>query len=492
MPCERTRELGLGELFSTVRGNGMSTGEAVREVAAPSVREVAAPSVRQENLRAAALTPCASRALGTEAADAVRPDPTSSFCGGVFRYVPCLRSTRSVESVGDCPDEPAGEQLGSPLLTSRAESKPGAGRHAFFVIGAPTTQTAKDFKAAFDRHGQALTLFVEADLKTYMKEISRPGPNVYAIPTNLRAPYQYRPGVPGEASQPIVLETTKLDSFPAFMECQHMVSQSVREILEFARANGVRTFFPIVARKQRPTHIQVSPEGDRVVALPPDTGPRASHPGSDQELSEFALKVLVEPASAKAGRVLLDDLKRCTDHNATYLADVLAIVGAARLADSDKWWERWRLASCEVRGDGTHSKVVFGNKRATEAAENVPYCKAEFVPDAGGLFYSMDSTAKDFDKSEFNEAVREMLESHASGSPTPVWDTCYVAHDSFALDVDDLPALELAKAVTKPGGFRDTITWRESHLYEHKHPQPQMSQAVGELAVQLPAPGAGA
>eukprot|EP01044_Picomonas_judraskeda_P022190 COSAG03_NODE_5447_length_1247_cov_36.331352_1_plen_78_part_10 len=78
MPCERTRELGLGELFSTVRGDGMSTGEAVREVAAPSVREVAAPSVRQENLRAAALTPCASRALGTEAADAVRPDPTSS------------------------------------------------------------------------------------------------------------------------------------------------------------------------------------------------------------------------------------------------------------------------------------------------------------------------------------------------------------------------------------------------------------------------------
>merc|ERR1712046_491412 len=71
-----------------------------------------------------------------------------------------------------------------------------------------------------------------------------------------------------------------------------------------------------------------------------------------------------------------------------------------------------------------------------------------------GLFYSMDSTTKTFDKSSFNAAVREMLESHASGSPTPIWDTCYVTHDSFALDVDDLPALELAKAVTRPGGFR--------------------------------------
>ena len=439
--------------------------------------EVAAPSVRQETLRAAELTPCTASHthLGTEAEDCtvpvdhaedtVRPDCTRSLCSSVRRYVPCLQSSRSVESVGDCPDEPAGvEQLGSPLPKSRPESKPEDGKHVFFVIGAPTTQIVKDFKATFERHGQALTLFIEADLKTYMKEISSPGPNVYAIPTNLRAPYQYRPGVPGEASQPIVLENMKLDGFAAFMECQNMVSQSVREILEFARANGVRTFFPIVGRKQRPTHIQVSSEGDRVVALPPDTGPRASHPGSDQELSEFALKVLVEPASAKAGRVLLDDLKRCTDHNATYLADVLAIVGAVKLTDSDKWWERWRLASCKVEDDGTHSKVVFGDKHATEAAKNVPYCKAEFVPDADGLFYSMDSTAKDFDKSEFNEAVRGMLESHASGSPKPIWDTCYVAHDSFALDVDDLPALELAKAVTKPGGFTDAITWRESHL----------------------------
>ena len=345
-----------------------------------------------------------------------------------------------------------------------AEPEPEPGKHAFFVIGAPTTQIVKDLKLAFDRHGQALTLFFEADLKTYMKETGSPGLNVYSIPTNLRAPYQYRPGVPGEAAQPIVLGDVKLDSFAAFMECQRMVSESVQAILEFARANGVPTFFPIVARKQRPTHIQVSPEGDRVVALPPDEGPRAMHPGSDQELSEFALRVLVEPASAKAGRSLLDDMKRCTDHNATYLADVLAIVGAAKMADSGKWWERWRLAACEVRDDGTHSKVIFGDKDATEAAKNVPYCKADFMPDAAGQFYSMDSTTKDFDKSEFNEAVREMLESHASGSPAPIWDTCYVAHDSFALDVDDLPALELAKAVTKPGGFRDTITWRESHL----------------------------
>ena len=134
---------------------------------------------------------------------------------------------------------------------------------------------------------------------------------------------------------------------------------------------------------------------------------------------------------------------------------------AAKLAGSDKWWQRWSMASCG-QAEGTHSKVVFGDKAATAAAKNVPYCKAEFVPDPAGLFYSMDSTAPDFDKAEFNEAVRAMLLSHASGAPTPVWDTCYVAHDSFALDVDDLPAIELARGVTKPDGFHDMVTWRES------------------------------
>ena len=295
-----------------------------------------------------------------------------------------------------------------------------------------------------------------------MEQIANKAPNVYSMPTNLRAPYQYRPGVPGEASQPIVMGDMQLDSFIAYMDCQRMISQNVMEILEFARINGIPTYFPIVARKQRPTHIQVSPDGKSVVALPPDVGPRASHPGSDQELSQFALKVLVEPAFEKAGRKLLEDLKRCTDHNASYLADVLAIVGAAKLAYDPNFWERWNLESCEVRENGIHSKTIFGNKAATDDAKNVPYCKADFVPNPTGQFYSMDSTAPGFDQSEFNDAVRTMLEEYASGSSTPIWDTCHIAHDSFALDVDDLPALELVKSVTEEGGFTDEITWRES------------------------------
>ena len=339
------------------------------------------------------------------------------------------------------------------------------GRHAFVLIGAPVTQTVADLKAAFASHPTGLTLFIEADLTTYMAQITGPSPNVYSIPTNMRAPYQFRPARPGEGTKPIVFGDVPLDSFAAFMAAQQMVSQAAQDILEFASANAIPTFFAIVARKQRPTHIQVAPEGGKVVALPPDEGPRASHPGSDQALSELALRTLVEPASAKAGRSLLEDLTYCTDHNATYLADVLAVIASSALTDDEKWWQRWDLASCEIGADGTHSKVVFGDKDATTAATDVPYCKATFAPNLeAGLFRSMDSTDATFDLAEFKEICRARLEAYATGTPTAVWDTCYVAHDAFALDVDDLPAIELARSITVPGGFTDSATWRESSL----------------------------
>ncbi len=339
-------------------------------------------------------------------------------------------------------------------------SEPMTGRHAEVVIGAPTMQTVDHIKAAYDKYGKGLTLFIAADLKTFMKQLAKDITDVSSIPTNLRAPYQYRPGIPGEESQPIVLEGITLDSFAAFMELQEMISEYVRAILEFAAANDIPTYFPIVGRNERPTHLQVSPEGDRVVAFPPDEGPRAKHPGSNQELSSLALDILVEPAFKNAGRSLLEDLKRCTGYEATYLADVLAIVGA-KLTKNPNFWESWSLTSCEVRHDGRHTKDIFGDKNATKKAKNIPYCKADFVPKSDGHFYSMDSSSPGFDQSEFNDALRTMLDEHASGSPMPIWDTCRVTHDSFALDVDDLPALELAKGLTIPGGFTTDITWRE-------------------------------
>jgi large subunit ribosomal protein L40e len=74
------------------------------------------------------------------------------------------------------------------------EPEPGVGGNnvcTCIVIGAPTAQTVLDLKAAFDRHGKALTLFFEADLKTYMaqaaKEMERIHPSLSVFPTPSRA-----------------------------------------------------------------------------------------------------------------------------------------------------------------------------------------------------------------------------------------------------------------------------------------------------------------
>ena len=66
------------------------------------------------------------------------------------------------------------------------EPEPGVGgNNVCIVIGAPTAQTVLDLKAAFDRHGKALTLFFEADLKTYMAQAAKDSPNVYSIDEGL-------------------------------------------------------------------------------------------------------------------------------------------------------------------------------------------------------------------------------------------------------------------------------------------------------------------
>ena len=113
-------------------------------------------------------------------------------------------STQTDDKMGNCCTEPnmeTDDNAAHPEDEGR-ELDDEEDKNAFFVIGAPTAQTFLDIKTAFDRHGKTLTIFFEADLKTYMKQAAKDSPNVYSIPTNLRAPYQYRPGISYVLSPP--------------------------------------------------------------------------------------------------------------------------------------------------------------------------------------------------------------------------------------------------------------------------------------------------
>ena len=85
-------------------------------------------------------------------------------------------------------------------------------------------------------------------------------------------------------------------------------------------------------------------------------------------------------------------------------------------------------------------------------ASQVPYCKASFEEDGIGVFASMDSTDRSFSTAEFEAEAAKVLEQYAAGETEVVWETCYVAHDSLANDIDDLPAIALARSATVSQG----------------------------------------
>ena len=312
----------------------------------------------------------------------------------------------------------------------------------------------------YELYGDLLEVFIEADLKTYMRKTEDDKPDVYSLPTNMRTPYQLRPERLNEGEKPIVFGDITLTNIDSYMEAQQMVSEALKDIFEFCHENDITVFFPIVGRTQRVTHFQLSDDGKSVVALPPDIGERAQHPGSDQVLSQLVLEKLVGPVFDEAGLILLDELKYCTPHNATYLADVLAVIVGIELTNDPKWWKNWKMDDCEIATDGKHSKPIFGTEYD---GHDVPYCKANFVASLdSGLFRSMDSTDVGFDQAEFKRVVEKVINGYVNGSNPIVYATCVVIHDAFACDIDDLPAKALLRTLTAEGGFTEHKTWREA------------------------------
>jgi hypothetical protein len=186
-----------------------------------------------------------------------------------------------------------------------------------------------------------------------------------------------------------------------------------------------------------------------------------THKGSDQELSQFVLDKLVRPAFIEDGTTIEIELENCTGYNASYLADVLAVVcGACVSSETVPFeWERWNMTRAEIKHDGTHSKKIFGE----DSGSDIPYCQAKFERSDSGIFHSMNSKKLKHEQvHEFKERVRDFINRYdANRTDDKIWDTCHIEHDDRALDVDDLPAIKLSEFLTNPGSFSDYKSWRE-------------------------------
>ena len=146
----------------------------------------------------------------------------------------------------------------------------------FFLIGAPGPQTFDLFKKHVEVYGRNTRFVVCADLTTFRNCIAECGKpegretidgqeyllypkfNVFnKHPTNFRAHYDTLAGNCWAKQGGVTI-----NSLEAFRQAQRNVSISLKNCMDLAKQRRIDTFFAIVPRKKRPTHISVGPDGE--------------------------------------------------------------------------------------------------------------------------------------------------------------------------------------------------------------------------------------
>jgi len=304
----------------------------------------------------------------------------------------------------------------------------------FFVIGAPTSKLIDQFKS---RLGGDVRLVICASLEGYLSKILGKV-DVYKLPTNFRAHFS-------DYNEPITQGETCIQNDESFIRAQLDVSNTLNELISLANEHGVPTYFAIVDRKDRPTCITV--QGDDVVATNINQRDLSDLPNVDFKLTEDVLNNIVLPSFQ--GKDLKSELERLTGGTrkdgtrwtGSFLADVLTVACACCIDDADTW-TRYDVRSSEVLEDGTFSKST--------TLRNVPYWCCSMKESSEGNMYSFKKSSLVKMKDVLNRMVNEA---------TPIWNSCSVWHDSLLNDVDDLPAIELCKALTVDHSVETSCNW---------------------------------
>lgn len=317
----------------------------------------------------------------------------------------------------------------------------------FCIIGGPNQITFEELKRFFIDCDNIIEIHYEIDLETYIDTLSQENINVYNIPTNMRTPYGLRPGI----NKPICFSDIILNDLKSFIDCQMIVSKTIKDIFDFAIENNIHVYFPIVERKKRPTYFKLK---DGMVIVPP---PGKVNPGTDTKLSELVLNKLLNPIFEKYKRKIVEDLKNCTSYGATYLADPLAVIGS--LMKEPKYWTNYSLTSSSIETDGLHTKKIFDNDYHI-SEKGIPYFKGNFIEDKNGIFHAMNSKQEDF-QSSFNTILVDVLNKYEEEEELKIWKNAFISHDAFSCDIDDIVAIELIKYMTNSELIKEYCNWNE-------------------------------
>ena len=291
-------------------------------------------------------------------------------------------------------------------------------KNIFFLNSAPSFDTlpliAETRESSEDGD---FSLVVSTSLCDYIAAIgtieSSEDFNVSTLPSNFRA--TIKPGVKMNG-----IECTEEN----YLQIQKNISSALAAIFSWCDKEGVDVFFASLPRSVRPLYIKS-----------PSSKASRYNLNYDKDLTLKVVDELLIPALADkmnidpSPELVIKALDQFTEHKASFLADVGTVAVAYYLLDNDLAWYSYQLLE--------KPNVVESDNKAS-------YVSANFIRGPGKFkSLSLEGFVMAAEK-----AILKALEC-----TYPVWKTCYVMHDEFLNDIDDIAANALARGLTKRGGF---------------------------------------
>ena len=298
-------------------------------------------------------------------------------------------------------------------------------KNMFFLNSAPNFDTLPLIKDAYDsmKDGKFYVIF-STNLSEYISSRSVIEPNqdedhINLLPSNFRAPINIRTKINGLRC-----------NFENKSQIQENISFALSTILSWCKRENIDVFFASAPRDSRPLFIK-SPES---------LVKKSNSKYFDQELTLKVAEELVAPALSVRMKIvpspelIVDALNEYTEKKASFLADVVTVAVACELIDDSNCWSTYDVFVEPI------VKYVDIN---SNKVPNSSYVSANFVSGIG-KFRDINEEGK----RRAGEALKKCLERKEA-----VFELCYVMHDEFLNDIDDAPANDLARRLTKKGCF---------------------------------------
>ena len=294
-------------------------------------------------------------------------------------------------------------------------------KNMFFLNSAPNFDTLPLIKDAYDymNDGKFYLVF-SSNLSEYINALSiiesDEDDRVHLLPSNFRAPNNIRAIINGLRC-----------NFENKSQIQENISFALSTILSWCKRENIDVFFASAPRKARPLFIK-SPES---------LVKRSNVMYYDQELTIKVVEELVAPALAvrmntqPSPEIVVDALNEYTEQKASFLADIVTVAVACELIDDPNCWSTYNLID---------EPVV---KYVSDKIPKSSYVSAHFVNGIGKFRDINEEGAR-----RAGEALKKALERKE-----PVFDLCYIMHDEFLNDIDDIAANALGRKLTEKESF---------------------------------------